>query len=281
MDWRHIPSLAALRAFEAASRHSSLTAAAAALNVTQAAVSQHIRTLESDLGCTLMIRQGRKMDLTAEGKQLAATLTQGFSTIATGVADLRGQLGGKPVTVSLTPSFAENWLMPRLGSFWAAHPDIDLSIQPSHRLVDLAVDGIDVAIRYGRGPFPDHSADMLTSATLCAVCAPQVAAQQRSATWFFETYRTEYRVWAHSHGLITDATPTTAMDTNTLALSAARAGLGICVQLKDVVARDLDAGTLVSIFETDETTLGYHVLTRPHPPSKQLATFLKWLHAAA
>jgi LysR family glycine cleavage system transcriptional activator len=136
MDWRRLPSLSALRAFEAQARLGGFTAAARELNITQAAVAQHVRRLEDFFSCALVQRQGRAMGLTDAGRRLTATLTDGFSTIEAGVADLMADTETRPLTVSTTPSFAENWLMPRLGAFWAGHPDIGIALRPEPGLVD-------------------------------------------------------------------------------------------------------------------------------------------------
>ena len=128
MNWRNIPSLAALRAFEVAARTGSYSAAAQELNVTHAAVAQHVRTVEAHLDKALMIRNGRGMAPTEIGAALAATLSAGFGQIIEGVKQATDDIEARPLAVSVTPSFAENWLMPRLTRFWAAHPGFSLSV---------------------------------------------------------------------------------------------------------------------------------------------------------
>ncbi|MCL4676548.1 MAG: LysR family transcriptional regulator, partial [Pararhodobacter sp.] len=161
MDWRDIPSLASLRAFDALARHGSLSAAARALNVTHAAVSQHLRALEAEFGEPLARRDGQGMQLTEAGDELAAALAEGFARIAGGVTQLRSRNAARPVVVALTPSFAEAWLMPRMGRFWAAHPDIEVRLVPGVALTDLRRDGVDVAIRFGKGAWPELEAEPL------------------------------------------------------------------------------------------------------------------------
>ena len=136
-DWLHLPPLSALRAFEAAARLGGFSAAARALNVTHAAVAQQVRALEEHLGAPLIHREGRGMVLTPEGAQLGARLTEGFLTIQGAVAAVRQRQEGAPVTVTMTPTFAVKWMMPRLWKFWELHPDIAVSLRPDIRLLDL------------------------------------------------------------------------------------------------------------------------------------------------
>ncbi|MEO1239955.1 MAG: LysR family transcriptional regulator, partial [Pseudomonadota bacterium] len=147
MDWRLIPPLSSLRAYEATLRTGSFSAAGRELNVTHAAISQHVRALEKRLGTALVVKDGLRLVPTATGEKLGEALTEGFSRIASGVIDIVDAEKARPLRVSLTPSFAETWLMPRLGGFWAAHPDIQLEIAPSTKSVDLLRDGFDMAIR--------------------------------------------------------------------------------------------------------------------------------------
>ena len=172
MDWKDLPSLASLRAFEALARQGSLSAAARELNVTHAAVSQHLRHLETEFGEVLARRDGQGMQLTEAGHELAAALGEGFARIAEGVLTLRNRRETRPVVVALTPSFAEVWLMPRIGAFWAAHPEVELRLVPSTGLSDMRREGIDIAIRFGRGDWPGIEAEPLALSRFVVVAAP-------------------------------------------------------------------------------------------------------------
>ncbi|MGL4321134.1 MAG: LysR family transcriptional regulator, partial [Paracoccaceae bacterium] len=166
VDWAAFPSLTSLRAFEAVARLRSFSGAARALNVTHAAVAQQVRALEAHLGLALVNKAGRGLALTREGEALAATLTEGFRVIAKGLATLADRGREASVHISLTSGFAAQWLMPRLRGFWTAHPDIALTMHPDPNVVDLARDGMDVAIRYGMGNWPGVEAEYLTSARM-------------------------------------------------------------------------------------------------------------------
>jgi LysR family glycine cleavage system transcriptional activator len=287
MEWRNIPSLSALRAFEAAARLTSFSAAARDLNVTHAAISQHVRALEAEFGCALLVRRGRKMALTPEGQELAQSLSDGFSTIAGGIQDLRNRNQDRPLVISLTPLFAENWLMPRLRHFWDAHPEISLSLQPSLALSDLRRDNIDLAIRYGDGDWPSLDIDKLTPVSFIAIGRPELfddptnITQQdlQSQQWFFESYRPEYRRWAEEAGAIGPNTRTVGLETNQLVLAAARQSYGVCIQVKALVEPDLQSGAMIPLLEGvgDQSTLGYYIVTRKGDPSENLRLFRKWL----
>ena len=195
MDWRDIPSLAALRAFEAAARTGSLTKAASELNVTHAAIAQHVRTVEDTVGAPLLTRAGRGMALTDKGAQLAAPLSDSIAQIIAAVRQVSNEAQNAPLAVTVTPSFAENWLMPRLGAFWAMHPEITLSVTPSNAIVDLRRDGYDMAIRYGMGKWPGLDASFLVSGDFIVVAAPSLLGDRKACTvadlqdfpWLFET----------------------------------------------------------------------------------------------
>lgn len=287
MDWRRIPSLPALRAFEAAARLGSLAAAADALNVTHAAISQHIRTLERDFGA-LMRREGRRLVPTERGRILAEGLSSGFGRIAATVDELNREIEAAPVTVSLTPGFAANWLMPRLGGFWAEHPDVELSLQPSERLVDVVNDGFDLVIRYGRGTWEGLKGRWVTGADFTVVASPgylKVARERgrppREGRWFFDTLSPEYRTWSEANGHRPAAAPATTMDTNDLALAAVRAGHGLSVQPRALVERDLASGALEVLSTGEDAELGYYILRRPGPLRPPARAFADWLVAAA
>ena len=135
MNWRDLPPLASLRAFSAFSQSGSVKLAGVALNVSHAAISQHLRALEAHLGLSLVDRSGRALSLTQEGDQLARALDLGFGAIGAAVQDLKGADADRPLHISCTSSFAASWLMPRLPGFRALHPEINLMLDPSPELV--------------------------------------------------------------------------------------------------------------------------------------------------
>jgi LysR family transcriptional regulator, glycine cleavage system transcriptional activator len=149
-----LPPLNALRTFEAAARHLSFTKAADELFVTQAAVSHQIRTLEEHLGTALFRRMNRALMLTDEGQALLPAVREAFDLLSAGVRRVQDLCSGGALTISTTPSFAASWLVGRIARFQALHPDIELQLSATPRLVDFAREDIDCGIRYGMGDWP-------------------------------------------------------------------------------------------------------------------------------
>lgn len=288
MDWRALPSLTSLRAFEAAARLSSFSLAGRELNVTHAAVAQQVRGLEAELGVELIFRQGRGLALTPDGAKLAQALGEGFRTIAQALAEVSGAAPGAPVRVTLTPAFAAQWLMPRLGAFWKAHPDIEVSLNPDKRLVDLRREGIDIALRFGNGKWPGLEAEFLTAADYVIVAAPELlggrqdlsAAELSAMPWVIEQDWPEALTWLKSFGLKPDAMNIAYMPNEELALSAARQGYGLHVEAAALVEADVEIGALQIVGRVRDDSLAYYMVTKPGPKRAELKTFMTWLKGA-
>lgn len=291
MDWSRIPSLSALRAFEAVARTRSLSVAARELNVTHAALSQHIRTLERAFGEPLAKRQGQGMTLTEAGAGLAAALSEGFGIIGEGVQALTDRSLERPVRVSLTPTFAESWLMPRLGDFWGRHPEIELAVMPSMSVVDLRRDGFDLAIRFGEGPWPGIETEPLLMGPFAVVASPALVKGRSQSqvgdlseyTWYTSRAAAEQRIWGGALGLDFSKLNVREMSNNGLALSAVKAGYGLSIQSMVLVENDLADGRLISLHQGEHGGLGYHLVLpgRGMVPSARIATFIRWLKRAA
>ena len=289
MDWRSLPSLFALRAFEAAARTGGLSRAAAELNVTHAAIAQHVRTLEAEIGAKLLVRDGRGMAPTPEGAALAAALGSGFERIARGWEAARRTGEARPVLVAVTPSFAEFWLMPRLPRFWAAHPGVRVVIEPSEALVDMAVGEADIAIRAGTGGWDVPSERLLPSPEII-VSAPGLMpdgpigdpATFEGLRWLSDEATRESERWGRAVGLQIDPCCVEVLPTNALVLAAVRAGAGLSIQPEPVVAGDLASGALVAGYcEAGDPALGYHLLLAPGPVRASVRAFADWITAEA
>jgi LysR family transcriptional regulator, glycine cleavage system transcriptional activator len=285
MDWARIPSLAALRAFEAAARCQSFSKAARELNVTHAAIAHHVRSLEAEFSENLIVRQGRGVAVTSAGLQLADSLQSGFSIIADGVEKLRSQSEDRPLNISVTPAFATNWLMPRIGEFWAKYPEISLNINPSIGLVDIRKDGFDLAIRYGDGGWPNVKSELLTDGDFWVVSHPDLV-KGRTVTclpdvvglpWLMESHMVERKAIVEREGIDFQQIELTLLNTNGLVLSAVAAGLGISVQPKSLVEREVEAGELTKICELNQKDLGYYMVVLPDRQPKGLRAFQSWL----
>lgn len=288
IDWRSFPSLTQLRAFEAAARLQGFSQAARELNVTHAAVAQQVRALEARLSCELIYREGRGLKLTASGDKLAQALADGFGTIERAVADLANDTGKSPLHLTMTPAFATQWLMPRLGDFWTKHPDIPLLLHPEQRVVDLRRDRIDLGIRFGSGKWPGVEAELLASARYAIVAAPELLAgrnelsnrEMSAMPWVIEQDWPEALAWLKERGLKPDAMQITLMPNEELALAAARQGLGLHVEAIALVEQDVEEGNLVILSQITDDTLAYYIVTRPGPKRPELKTFVRWLKSA-
>lgn len=289
MDWRDIPPLSTLRAFEAAVRTGSFSAAGRELNVTHAAISQHVRGLEARLAVSLMRRDGQRLVPTEDGEALAEALSEGFGRIIGGVTDLTERGKTKPLRISLTPSFTETWMMPRIGSFWAAHPDVQIEIAPSTARVDLLRDGFDVAIRYGEGNWPGVKSTPLMFSRYVIVgkrgqYAPVVGddfSTLKGEHWILEHVWPEGRRWLSTNGIDLDQERVTQLGTTSLVLQAVRDGLGITLASKTTAERDIRSGEVDVLYESKIGTGGYHVVTQPGADGPNLRKFLKWLQTEA
>ena len=170
-NFQRLPSLNGLRVFEVVTRHLNFRVAAEELGVTQGAVAQHIRGLEAELGLKLFERLPRTLALTEAGRRYVANIRRAFELISEATDELKPE--PLHLTISVTPSFASKWLIPRLLEFTSAHPDIDLRILASDRIANFQTDAVDLAVRYGRPPFgPGLNADLLFEQIIVAVGSP-------------------------------------------------------------------------------------------------------------
>ena len=174
MEWRDTPPLAALRAFSVFAQTGGVQQAGAALNVSHAAISQQLKALEDHLGVALLDRSQRALGLTDAGQVLAAGLSEGFDRIHQVLDDVTAREAGRAVYVSTTSSFAGSWLIPRLAEFRAVHPNIDLMIDPTPKLVPLGPGGADVAIRFGSGAWTGMDASLIARGGICVVATPDL-----------------------------------------------------------------------------------------------------------
>jgi LysR family glycine cleavage system transcriptional activator len=289
VDWRALPSLTALRAFAATAELRNFSQAARVLNVTHAAVAQQVRALEDQLGRALVRRDGRGVSLTAEGEQLAEALAEGFSAFQRGVEALRADEVDRPVRVTLTASFAAQWLMPRLKDFWDKHPDIGLSLHPEARVVDLHRERMDLGIRYGAGDWPGVEATFLASARLVIAAAPTLLgkrgeltpADMRGMDWVLNRNWPEQDSYLRSVGLEPAQLSRTDVSGEDLATAAARQGLGLVVESLALIETDVAEGRLKVVHESREKLPAYFIVTLPGPQRAAARAFLKWLKSQA
>lgn len=283
-----LPPLNALRAFEAAARHLNFRIAAQELNVTQGAVAQHIRGLEADLGAKLFERLPRGLALTDEGRAYVPNIRRAFELISEATLLLRPEPAR--LTISVTPSFATKWLIPKLPEFVAHNPLVDLRILASESLSSFQADGVDIAVRQGRSPFgPGLMVDLLFPQQIVAICSPSllpVGANEIAPTDI------QHHVLLHdAHNLWPEfmekalglkmATEAKRMRFNQtgLAIDAAIAGQGIALASRFLVAADIAAGRLVQPIHAEmRGTQDFHVVVprkQRHPEPTQAVR--QWL----
>ena len=289
--WTPAP-LSALRAFEAAARLESFTAAAAELRVTQGAVSHAVRDVEARLGAPLFRRAGRRVMLTDAGRRFAPFVREALLKLRAGelaVADPGRR--ARVLTVSVSPSFAAKWLAPRIGDFVARHSDLDLRVSASAQHVDFSDPEIDLAIRHGDGNWPDLEAVELCTELWLPVAAPGIAAQRPAPedfvkhTLIHHRDTAGWRQWFEAEGFSVSekAMRGLAVSEMSLAIDAAVAGQGIALARSALAARDLLAGRLMSLSaRLARADISYWIV-RPkgRPRLRKIARFSEWLRAEA
>jgi LysR family glycine cleavage system transcriptional activator len=288
------PSLNGLRAFEATARHLSMKVAAEELCVTPSAVSQLLRSLEEELGVSLFRRDHRALTLTEAGQALLAPVRNAFRLIADASDKVRGDPDGGAITISVTSFFAETWLIPRLDSFYALHPNIDLRIVASTALANLATGQADAAIRHGLGAYRGMSSDLLMAPLIVPVAAPALrsrfGAPANAAallTWpkIHDADRSAWAMWFASQE-VPDAGSTRgpSFDDPGLLRAAILAGQGVGLLPKPLVAPYVVDGRLVAVgAEGQISELGYYfVAPKANLGRWPIAAFRAWvMHTAA
>ncbi len=176
---RRLPPLNALRAFEVAARSENFTRAAEELGVSQAAISQQVKSLEATLGLKLFARDGKRLAITDAGKQYLTVVRDALERIAVGTDRLLQKSPASILTISTSPDFGAKWLVHRLGRFAVAHPKIDLRVSTTNKKVDLIAEHVDLAIRHGDGHWPGLDAVALCQERLVAVCSPKFLSGNR------------------------------------------------------------------------------------------------------
>lgn len=249
-----LPSLNALRAFEVATRHLNFRLAAEELRVTQGAVAQQVRALEAHLGLKLFERQPRTLALTEAGRGYVTNVRRAFELIAEATDALRPE--PLHITISVTPTFASKWLIPRLPEFTAAHPDIDLRIVASDRMANFQTDAVDLAVRLGRPPFgPGLGADLLFEQEIVAVASPLLVEKlgPPDSTENLARYpllHDAHDVWPRYlelafPGHVPTAAKNIRFNQTSLAIEAAIAGQGLALASLFFVEDDIVSGRLV------------------------------------
>ncbi|MDO5623631.1 MAG: LysR substrate-binding domain-containing protein [Pseudomonadota bacterium] len=291
MTTRPLPSLNALRAFEATARHLSMQRAAHELSVTPTAVSHQVRLLEADVGAPLFTRAPRQLALTPRGQALLDGLTPAFDALAQAVARARQPEARAAVIVSATPAVAARWLLPRVPALRADAPRLDLRLHISHDYTPLDGVAADAAIRYGSGQWPGLCAHKLFDNDFVPACSPALGLRTRRqlprhTLLHFEPtgVRGRAKGWPHWQrlaavpGLDTRAGPVFSDETH--AIAAALAGQGVGLMSRFLIQDELARGTLVQPFGPVLPGQPFYLV---YPEARQhdepIATLRRWLLA--
>jgi len=301
-EW--LPSLNALRAFEAVARHLGYPAAAAELNVTPAAVKQLVRKLEDALGQPLVERKGRGLALTRNGAAGQEDLRAAMSHMASSVRKMRERLDEKRLIISAEASFATAWLVPKLEKFRRMNPDVDVLIDSSQHIVDLVHSDVDVAIRYGVRNDGSLVSIRLFDDQVFPACSPALAEgppglsrlgdlasvplihwDMSHMTWARETRRWfSWESWLRQVGApVIDSGEGVRYSDYGLAVQAAIAGQGVLLASWPILKDAFDAKLLVGPFsERISTDIGYDLVTTEQAQTRsEVSAFIDWMVATA
>ncbi|QNI02811.1 LysR family transcriptional regulator [Halomonas sp. SH5A2] len=259
MSHRRLPSLSALRAFEAAARHESAKQAALELSVTATAISHQVRGLEESLGVSLFVRKPRQLELTSQGRELLQVLEGAFDSISQVVERLSAVPVRQTITLSTTPAVAVRWLLPWVCLLRDSHPDIDLRIHASHEPVTLGGVTADIAIRYGDGRWPGLVAEKLFDNTFVPTCSPRLGLHDIAKLPLHPLihFRPQGEVsaplnWSlwQKHAKVPglDVSAGLVFSDETHAISAAVGEQGVALMSRQLIKDELEEGRLVQPF---------------------------------
>lgn len=283
-----LPSLNALRAFESAAKNLSFRHAAGELNVTPGAISQQIKKLEDELGLLLFERRASGLVLTEAGVAYLPSIRRAFQTIADATARLRPKLRPDTLTVSVLPSFAIKWLVPRLGRFHERAPEIDVRVSSTNRLVDFASEDVDIGVRHGLGRWPGVRAWRLADEVLVPVASPALLARKpvacvedlASHVLLHDGLRRDWPIWISTLGFGgLDPGRGPSFSDDGLLIQAAIDGQGIALARGVMLDRDIAEGRLVQVLDVElPSDFAYYIIV---PDRKvdlpKVALFRDWL----
>ncbi len=288
---RKLPPLKAIRAFESAARNLSFTVAGGELFVTQAAVSQQVKALEEYLGVALFKRMNRSLALTPEGQALLPHVRKAFDHLYKGVEVIESGRNSGRITVSILSSLAARWLVPRLGRFNRAHPDIDVLVSPSSQMTDFARQDVDIAIRFGAGDYPGLRVDRLMGEYLFPVCSPRLtegehgvgcAEDLRYVPLIHDDDYSHWRTWLTAAG-VSNVNPErgTIFTDSSMLLEAAVAAQGVALAREVLARSELETGRLVRPFEMSlPAHFAYYVVSPEETADRpKVRLFREWLLA--
>ncbi len=281
-----MPAMQALRAFEATARSGSLTRAAEQLHLTHGAVSHQIKALEGELGVALLERAGRGVRLTDAGERFAARVKAALAELGEALREVAEGRNPRQLRITVLPSFAARWLLPRIGRFIAAHREIDVDVRASNGLADFKRDDLDIGIRHGFGDWPGLVVEKLMDDVYFPVCSPRIAGgvPKRPADLArYTLLRSEgepWQPWFAAAGLDwPEPARGSIFSDSSHTMHAAIEGQGIALARVSLLGNDLATGALVKPFAIEIASAKSHYLV--YPPrlrdAPKVKLFRAWL----
>lgn len=286
-DFRKLPNLAALRAFEAAARHQNFSRAAEEIHLTHGAISHQVRALEEELGLQLFARNGKRIAITPAGQQFAAVIRGALTLIADAAQSLKESRQQQRLAITALPSFAARWLSPRLGQFIEQYPELEVNLQSSNHLTDFIKESVDLGIRFGMGKYPGLQSEYLMHDSYYPVVSPHFnggalpsTPEQLARSPLLRCDLEPWEPWFRLAGL-ENPEPTGGLvfqDSSMLARAAVD-GQGIALGRHAIVERDLASGQLVRLFDIAlPSPVSYYLVYPAKSLEKpQVRAFRDWL----
>lgn len=279
---KDLPPLLALRAFEAVARHLSFIKAASELSVTQSALSHQVQKLEQHLGKPLFIRRTRAIDLTADGQRYYDEIRPALDAIAAATRAQRQLPSATVLRIGLLASFATLWLAPRLAGFLNRYPHIQVELLPAIQLANVAAAEVDLAIRYGKGDWPDVRATRLMAEVISPVCSPAFKASQlhNGPLLMATSHRPfEWTDWSQHYQVDLEDHPHVMLHDYNIVVEAAVAGQGIAMGRHRLIQRRLQDGSLVEAFDRPpyHSDIGYWLIAPQGSTGEAAECFSQWL----
>lgn len=291
---RYLPSFRALKCFETCVRTGTLSGAARELNITPGAVSRQITALEEQLGTSLMHRHQKGVNVSAQGQMLAERLSLAFASISEALDDVVVKQEDKTLTLNVYPTFAIQWLMPRLPSFYAVAPDVDLRIRPSLQKHPFEREEIDVAVMIGVPRDQSLHAHALLPRRFTPVCSPTTLevtgaltpdAIRNAQVFYSDMHVQQWRMWLDAVDMKELDLPEIGIrfENSSLAYQAAREGVGFAIGQPMFLRADLESGRLVTPFpEVVQDSRPYAIVCRRRDKARpEIRQFMEWIMAAA
>jgi LysR family glycine cleavage system transcriptional activator len=284
---RRLPPLSALRPFEAAARLESFSRAADELHLTHGAISRQVRALEDHVGVALFARHGKRVTLTASGRAFAERVRAALHEITLAAEAVNTSRRENRLTVSVLPSFASRWLMPRLIRFMEAHPEIEVSVMATVALANFTTDEVDIAVRFGRGPYPPLVSEPFLEDEWFPVASPKLKMPKHPRDLLHMRLIREdmdsWDDWFLAAGVQLDKPLAGGPYFNdaTYSLQAAARGEGIALARRSITGEDLERGVLKRLFDVSVKTNERYWFVSPKQTADlpKVRAFREWMKA--